>query len=54
MYRNRADVLIVFKQMGGRGFDELQYDDGVQLERIVERLIYLGERMNRTTNSGFL
>ncbi len=37
-----------------KGKIELQYDDGVQLERIVERLIYLGERMNRTTNSGFL
>jgi ParB family chromosome partitioning protein len=27
-----------------KGKIELQYDDGVQLERIVERLIYLGER----------
>ena len=37
-----------------KGKIELQYDDGVQLERIVERLIYLGERMNRKTNTGFL
>lgn len=27
-----------------KGKIELQYDDGVQLERIVERLIYLGQR----------
>lgn len=30
-----------------KGKIELQYDDGVQLERIVERLIYLGERADR-------
>lgn len=34
-----------------KGKIELQYDDGVQLERIVERLIYLGERMDRSRNS---
>lgn len=34
-----------------KGKIELQYDDGVQLERIVERLIYLGERMNRDSAS---
>lgn len=34
-----------------KGKIELQYDDGVQLERIVERLIYLGERPpNRSSN----
>lgn len=34
-----------------KGKIELQYDDGVQLERIVERLIYLGERSpNRSSN----
>lgn len=37
-----------------KGKIELQYDDGMQLERIVERLIYLGERMDRKQNSGFL
>ena len=38
-----------------KGKIELQYDDGVQLERIVERLIYLGERMDRqsSTKSSF-
>lgn len=30
-----------------KGKIELQYDDGIQLERIVERLIYLGERADR-------
>lgn len=30
-----------------KGKIELQYDDGMQLERIVERLIYLGERASR-------
>lgn len=30
-----------------KGRIELQYDDGVQLERIVERLIYLGQRATR-------
>lgn len=34
-----------------KGKIELQYDDGVQLERIVERLIYLGERMDRRSHS---
>lgn len=34
-----------------KGKIELQYDDGVQLERIVERLIYLGERMERRSDS---
>lgn len=33
-----------------KGKIELQYDDGIQLERIVERLIYLGERMDRTSS----
>ncbi len=33
-----------------KGKIELQYDDGVQLERIVERLIYLGERMDRRSD----
>lgn len=33
-----------------KGRIELQYDDGVQLERIVERLIYLGQRTPK--NSG--
>lgn len=37
-----------------KGKIELQYDDGVQLERIVERLIYLGERMDRKSNSSIL
>ena len=37
-----------------KGKIELQYDDGVQLERIVERLIYLGERMDRNPNSNIL
>jgi ParB family transcriptional regulator, chromosome partitioning protein len=37
-----------------KGKIELQYDDGVQLERIVERLIYLGERMDRKSNSQIL
>lgn len=32
-----------------KGKIELQYDDGVQLERIVERLIYLGERQGRSS-----
>lgn len=36
-----------------KGKIELQYDDGVQLERIVERLIYLGERMDRQSQSTF-
>lgn len=33
-----------------KGKIELQYDDGMQLERIVERLIYLGERMDRQSS----
>lgn len=37
-----------------KGKIELQYDDGVQLERIVERLIYLGERMDRKSNNHIL
>jgi ParB family chromosome partitioning protein len=37
-----------------KGKIELQYDDGVELERIVERLIYLGERMDRQSNSSIL
>lgn len=37
-----------------KGKIELQYDDGIQLERIVERLIYLGERMDRQSNSSIL
>lgn len=37
-----------------KGRIELQYDDGIELERIVERLIYLGERMERRTQSNFL
>lgn len=37
-----------------KGKIELQYDDGVQLERIVERLIYLGERMDRRNGSSIL
>ncbi len=36
-----------------KGKIELQYDDGIQLERIVERLIYLGERMNRESNTSY-
>ena len=34
-----------------KGRIELQYDDGHQLERIVEKLIYLGERMDRSQNA---
>jgi ParB family chromosome partitioning protein len=34
-----------------KGKIELQYDDGMQLERIVERLIYLGERSTRGSSS---
>lgn len=34
-----------------KGKIELQYDDGHQLERIVEKLIYLGERMDRSSSA---
>jgi ParB family chromosome partitioning protein len=34
-----------------KGKIELQYDDGLQLERIVERLIYLGERSSRDSGA---
>lgn len=34
-----------------KGRIELQYDDGVQLERIVERLIYLGQRTPRASET---
>ena len=37
-----------------KGKIELQYDDGVELERIVERLIYLGERMDRQSNTNIM
>lgn len=36
-----------------KGKIELQYDDGMQLERIVERLIYLGERSGRGAGAPF-
>ncbi len=34
-----------------KGRIELQYDDGVQLERIVERLIYLGQRTPKNSSA---